>query len=307
MSEPSTNITASIHARLANEARKLGRPFNEELQYYGMERFLYRLSKTQYAGSFILKGGLVLYVWGLPLRRPTKDIDFLGSVENRNDMLYQVVEAAINVPVTEDGIRFDMETVIVEETQVDTDQKGIRVKLTGSLGRARIPIQMDIGFSDEITSAAKTLHYPTILHDMAAPELKGYPLESIVSEKFHAMQRYAELPSRWKDYYDIWLISNHFEFDSQSLQAAIAKTFEIRGTEIPIGQPMALTPEFARKYDGNWKQFLKRLDLENEEIDDLLNLVEKIWVFLGQPVQELAGGVNNQKRQTWNPNESKWM
>jgi len=306
MSEHSTNIAASIHARLANEARKISRPFNEELQYYGMERFLYRLSKTQYAGSFILKGGLVLYAWDLPLRRPTKDIDFLGSVENRKDTIYQVVETAITAPVAEDGVRFDIGTVIVEETQVDANQTGIRVKFTGSLGGAKIPIQIDIGFSDEITSEEKILHYPTILHDMAAPELKGYPVESIVSEKFHAMQRFAELPGRWKDYYDIWLISKHIEFDSQSLQNAITGTFEKRGTEIPVERPISLTAEFAKKHNENWKQFLKRSGLENEEIDDLLSLVERIWMFLGQPIQELVDGNKKYERRTWNTNESKW-
>lgn len=306
MSEHPTNLAASIHARLANEARKVKRPFSEELQYYGMERFLYRLFKSQYSGSFILKGGLVLYVLDLPLRRPTKDIDFLALVENSKDTIFQVVKAAINAPVVEDGLRYDIGTLVIEETQVDADQKGIRVKFTGFLGRAEIPIQIDIGFSDEITSEAKILSYPTILRDMAGPKLRGYPIESIVSEKLHTMQRYAEFPSRWKDYYDIWLISENFKFNSQSLQNAIAKTFEKRGTEIPIERPISLTVEFAKIYGENWKQFLKRLGLENEEINDLFRLVEKLWIFLGQPIQELADSNNKNKRQTWIPNERKW-
>ena len=111
MSEQHTNIIASVHARLANEARKAGRPFSEQLQYFGMERFLYRLSKTQYSDNFILKGGLVLYILNLPLRRPTKDIDFLGSLQNRRETIYQVIKAAISVPVLEDGLRYDMVTL----------------------------------------------------------------------------------------------------------------------------------------------------------------------------------------------------
>jgi predicted nucleotidyltransferase component of viral defense system len=59
MSEHPKNITASIHARLANEARKEGKPFSEVFQYYGMERFLYRLSQTRYSENLILKGGLI--------------------------------------------------------------------------------------------------------------------------------------------------------------------------------------------------------------------------------------------------------
>lgn len=306
MSERPANIVASIHARLANEARKVRRPFSEELQYYGMERFLYRLSKTQYADSFVLKGGLVLYVWDLPLRRPTKDIDFLGLVENRKDTLFQIVKTAINAPVTEDGIEYDMGTVVVEETQVDADRIGIRVKFKGFLGRAEIPMQIDIGFSDEIISRPKILRYPTILNDMSGPELRGYPVESIVSEKFHAMQRHLESPSRWKDYYDIWLISEHFEINSRSLESAIAKTFEKRGTEIPIGRPLSLTIEFANKYSENWNQFLKRLDMENEQINNLASVVEKLWIFLGLALQELANSNKKLVGKNWVPSERKW-
>ena len=75
MKEPVKNIAASILARLRNQTEVMNRPFAEVLQYYGMERFLYRLSKTKYADRFILKGGLLFYVWNISLRRPTRDIE----------------------------------------------------------------------------------------------------------------------------------------------------------------------------------------------------------------------------------------
>jgi hypothetical protein len=86
-------------------------------------------------------------------------------------------------------------------------------------------MQIDIGFSDVLASRAERMDYPTLLNDTKGPRLKGYPRESIVSEKFHAMIRRAQLNSRFKDYYDIWLIAENFEFDSQSLRKAIEKTF----------------------------------------------------------------------------------
>jgi len=82
MKETPKNIVASIQTRLKNVSIKQGKPFAEILQYYAMERFLYRFSKTKYAGKFILKCGLLFYVWSLTLRRPTKDMDFRGYVEN---------------------------------------------------------------------------------------------------------------------------------------------------------------------------------------------------------------------------------
>lgn len=77
------NITASLRQRLLNKARETGRPFNELLQYFAMERFLYRLSKSPYANDFVLKGALMLIVWNAPLSRPTMDIDLLGHSTER--------------------------------------------------------------------------------------------------------------------------------------------------------------------------------------------------------------------------------
>jgi len=71
-----------MRQRLLNKARETGRPFNELLLYFAMERFLYRLSKSSHAQKFILKGALMLIVWRAPLSRPTMDIDVLGRTDN---------------------------------------------------------------------------------------------------------------------------------------------------------------------------------------------------------------------------------
>lgn len=69
--EKVTNLSASVHARLLNHARATNRPFRELLQYYAMERFLYRLSTAPHRARFILKGALMLHVWDAPLARAT--------------------------------------------------------------------------------------------------------------------------------------------------------------------------------------------------------------------------------------------
>lgn len=76
------NLSASVHQRLLNNARESGRPFNEVLRFFSMERFLYRLTKSPLADTFILKGALLFRAWDTPERRPTMDIDFLGYTEN---------------------------------------------------------------------------------------------------------------------------------------------------------------------------------------------------------------------------------
>jgi predicted nucleotidyltransferase component of viral defense system len=250
-----------------------------------MERFLYRLSKTKYADKFILKGGLLFYVWDIPLRRPTRDIDFRGYVSSKGKDLLKIIKEVIAESVPEDGIIFDPQSVLVEETQIDADYQGISVKLTASLQRTRIPIQIDIGFSDELTSKTETIEYPNILPDLKTVQMKGYPKEAVVAEKFHAMVRHAELNSRMKDYYDLWLLAETFEFKSTSLQKAIETTFKKRDTELLLERPASLTAEFASMSQTRWATFLRKMNMDNEEVLELQTVIEKIWEFLEYPLQ----------------------
>ena len=285
MKKTVTNIPASILARLRNQSDEMNRPFAEVIQYYTMERFLYRLSQTKYADKFILKGGLLFYVWNISLRRPTRDIDFRGYVAADSKTLSKIVHEVIAVSAPEDGLVFNSESISVEETQLDADYQGIRVKLTALLERTRIPIQIDIGFSDELTSKVESIEYPNILPDLKTTQMKGYPKEAVVAEKFHAMIRHGDLNSRMKDYYDLWLISQTFEFDGQSLRRAIETTFKNRDTDLPNGRPVSLSVEFASANNTRWKNFLEKLGVPTAESADLANMIERIWEFIEHPLQ----------------------
>jgi len=295
------NIPASIHARLANEARKSGKPFNDFLQHYGMERFLYRLSRTEHASNFVLKGGLIFTVWNIEQRRSTRDIDFLGSFEQNVDAIVQILQSSITTLVPEDGLFFDADTIQVEERLVDVERMGISANLLGYLGRAEIPIHIDIGFADDILLSAKEISFPTLLSGMERPLLKGYSPEFVISEKLHAMDKYVEAPSRWKDYYDVWLISEYFEFDAQILREALVTTFNNRNTELPVNRPACLSADFAFKYQTGWQGFLKKNALKID-MDNLSTLTEEIWKFLEEPL------VNPERapKTKWNPVPRKW-
>lgn len=299
MKETPKNISASILARLRNQAEIMERPYAEVLQYYAMERFLYRLSQTKYAEKFVLKGGLLFYVWNLSLRRPTKDIDFRGYVSSDGDNLHKIIKTIIEISAPEDGLVFDAKSILVEETQIDADYVGIRVKLTALLERTRIPLQIDIGFSDELASKAELVEYPNILPDFKSTQMKSYPKESVVAEKFHAVVRHAQINSRMKDYYDLWLVSRTFEFESSSLQKAIETTFNKRDTDLPTERPIGLTAEFSNNNQSNWENFLEKSGLDFDEIGDFKQVIKKIWEFLQNPLQSsLDGKISSRK---WHP------
>jgi len=102
------DVAASIRQRLYNHAKAAGRPFQEVLQYFAMERFLYRLAQSTYADKFVLKGALMLTAWRAPSSRPTKDIDLLARMSNHVDAILSVVRDICLLEVKPDGLVFDV-------------------------------------------------------------------------------------------------------------------------------------------------------------------------------------------------------
>ncbi len=283
------NLPASVHARLTDRARREGRPFQELLEYYGMERFLYRLSVSEHADRFVLKGALMLRVWDAPASRPTRDIDLRGRTDNSPENLARIVTAVCDVEVEPDALVFDPSTVKAVRIKEDADYEGVRVTFLGRLERARIPMQVDVGFGDIVVPAASEIRYPTLL-DFPAPTLKGYPRETVVAEKFEAMVKLGTLNSRMKDFFDIWLMSRQFEFDGRLLGTAIASTFQNRGTTIDP-DTVALTTEFSESPTAaaQWRAFLRRSKIMNAP-DELRDAVVDIAEFLRPVIDGAIAG-----------------
>lgn len=276
------NLPASIRQRLFNKAHATNRPFNEILQYYAIERFLYRVSKSSYSDSFILKGALMFLAWGASVYRPTRDIDFLGFTTNDLEAVVGIIQEVCVQEVEPDGLTFDRFTVQSERIKEDADYEGVRVNLTGYLGKAKIPLQIDIGFADVVSPAPIMLKYPTILQ-MPAPHLRGYPPESVVAEKLQALVFLGNVNSRMKDFYDLWVLAEHFEFDGRKLQQAIIATFRRRNTMLPRETPVGLSDAFAAENQAQWQAFLQRTHIEPEP-KSLSEVIQILNRFLTEPM-----------------------
>jgi hypothetical protein len=292
------NLPASVQARLQDQARATKRPFQELLQYYAMERFLYRLSKSPHVGRFVLKGALMLHVWEAPLARATRDVDLLGRLDNSVDNLAHVIREVCEANVEPDGMMFDPSTVKAERIKEDADYEGVRVRFTGFLGKAQAPMQIDVGFGDVVTPASEKITYPSLL-DFPAAKLAGYPRETVVAEKFQAMVYLSTANSRMKDFYDVWLLAQQFAFDGPVLAKAVAATFSNRKTTIDE-RPIAFTPEFTAQTTtaAQWKAFRKRLGIDAvpEQLADVAQVVAE---FLVPVARACAAGSDFEMR--WPP------
>ncbi len=275
------NVADSVHQRLLNIARQSSRRFNDLVQHYALERWLFRLSQSAYGERFVLKGALLLVAWNTPTTRPTRDIDLLGRISNDLDVVGSVIAEIVRTRVEDDGLVFDPASITTERIAEDADYEGVRAKFLGHLGKARVAMQVD-GFSDVITPMATRVTYPTIL-DQPAAELLAYNRETTIAEKFEAITKLGEVNSRLKDFFDIWLLASSFDFDGANLAAAVRATFARRQTTLEV-EPVGFSSTFAHDTSkaAQWKAFIRR-SLVTDAPSEFPEAVRRLRDFL-QPV-----------------------
>jgi predicted nucleotidyltransferase component of viral defense system len=283
--EKPRNLAASVRQRLFNRAQERREDFGLVLTKYCLERFLYRLSQSEYRDQFVLKGALLFELWTHRPYRPTRDLDLSTQGGNSAARIIKVFRDVIAQNTEADGLVFDPESIRVAKIKAEEEYEGLRVRFLARLERARISLQVDIGFGDVIVPAPRKIEYPGML-DFPTAWLRAYPKESVVAEKLEALVKLGMTNTRMKDFYDLWILSREFEFSGPSLRKAIEATFQRRRTEIPASRPLALTKEFfddPRKI-GQWRAFVKKskLDHNGAEFD---RVMRDLSIFLLSPLK----------------------
>lgn len=272
------NIAASVRARLLTRARETRQDFNLVLTRYAIERLLYRLSISPHADQFLLKGALLFDLWFDIPHRPTRDADFLGFGSAELPHL-EAVFKEVSAIATSDGVTFQPDTVQAAEIRKEANYAGVRVTLLGLIDEARCPIQLDIGFGDAVTPEPEDVQYPVMLQEFDAPKLRVYPRYTVVAEKLEALVSLGIANSRMKDYFDLWILSRHTDFDGDTLRRAIRATFDRRGTALPTDVPFGLSDGFAQdtQKQTQWQAFLGKNNVEAQSLEDV---VAKLRDFL---------------------------
>jgi hypothetical protein len=291
------NLAASVRQKLFDLARARKEDFGLMLVKYGLERILYRLSRSKHCDTFVLKGALLFELWTQRTYRATRDADFLARGDNAPERFVGIFQELCIMEVEPDGLTFDADSVKAEHITEDADYEGVRVTLTEYLERARIPIQIDIGFGDAITPAPVEAQYPTLL-PAPNPRLLTYPKETVVAEKFEAMVKLGIANSRMKDFYDLEVLSRTLDFDGKTLREALGNTFERRGSDLPAGgTPVAFTPEFYNDTDKKkqWAAFCTK-NATYVTKTELKEVIESIKRFLAPVAAASFDGIPFAKR-----------
>ncbi len=275
-------VAQSVRDRLLGIAKDRGEVFELILTRYALERFLFRLSKSDHREELVLKGAMLFQVWSETAHRATRDLDFLARGEGSPAWIDERVRKIAAVEAEEDGLLFDLSAMTVREIREESRYGGVRAKFVARLGTARIPIQIDFGLGDAITPAPLETEYPTLL-SMETPKVIAYPRETVVAEKLEAIIDLGMDNSRMKDYFDLWFIATTYRHDIAVLKEAVARTFERRRQPLPEELPVGLSNEFAANpgKQNQWKAFRSRTIEGDLELADVVAIVREFtWPLL---------------------------
>ncbi|HAT7829557.1 TPA: nucleotidyl transferase AbiEii/AbiGii toxin family protein, partial [Legionella pneumophila] len=209
--------------------------------------------------------------------RPTKDIDLLGFGDNDLAYIKQTFSKICRISA-DDGISFLSESVTADTIKKDGGYTGARVELFGELAKAKIKIQIDIGYGDAVTPGPIDAHYPVLLSDLPAPKIRTYPIYTVIAEKLHAIALLGMTNSRLKDYLDLYVLLGNEQIDNQILAKAIHATFNRRSMDLPEELPIGLTDEFANdpSRESMWKAFLRKNELEQKSLTEVIAVIRNL-------------------------------
>lgn len=264
---------ASVLTKLKNKAKESGRNYQLCLQLFCQEEFLRRLEKSKYANNFVLKGGLFIYTLTEFKSRATMDIDFLlQRLPNSPEQLQPIIEEIISTDTGNDFISFELKGV--QSIAVAKKYAGLTASLVAKIKNTKTPINIDFGVGDVIVPNQEKRAIPTQLAEFKKPVINTYSLETTIAEKIDAILDLMEYSTRMKDYYDIYYLSNHFEFDNEILAEAMRKTFVNRNhsfTKEQFDQVM----QFGSNLDmqKKWQAFAKKISFDDVEFNEVMNVI----------------------------------
>ena len=284
------NFGVSNKARLLNITRQTaGQTYMQVLLRFIQERFLYRLSLSEYRNHFYLKGGVLLYAHEQFNARPTMDMDFMGDKINRDkENIKRAFQTICRVDCPEDGVKFDSgdDEIILEDITLEREYNGIRILITAHLDSIVQQVSMDVGFGDIIIPKPVDLDYPLLLEDLPEVKVKAYSLETVVAEKFQTMIDRAESNSRMKDFFDVYTILKSGNVDMVVLRDAVREVFANRGTVYMEVHPL-FEPAFveSEQRQAMWRAFLRKIKYPEtpkfgEVMGEILPVLRPLWEMM---------------------------
>ena len=229
------------------------------MRNYMMERFLERVSLSEYRNKFILKGGmLVAAMVGLDARS-TMDID--ATVKGATVGIEEVasmIDSIISVPV-DDGAAFRVKRI--SEIMDEAEYPGIRVSMETEFDGVITPLKIDISTGDAITPREVRYRFKLMLEERSI-EIWAYNLETVLAEKLETVVTRATTNTRMRDFYDLHILSQLHgrNIIPADFRAALIATAGNRGTERSLTDAPAAFDEVEAdpNMEALWRAYQKK-------------------------------------------------
>ena len=248
-------------------ADKTGKPAPtaEYLTRHGLESFLDRLTRTTHGEDFILKGGILLAVYGV--RRPTKDVDAEAvSASVTPEHIEQVVRDVAAV-AADDGVEFNLYSMSVQEIRDQAEYPSLRMRVKAKIGPQEVTVAWDISTGDPIIPIPKIVKVPRVLGDPI--ELLGYAPETAVAEKGVTILERGTTGTRWRDYIDIVELATEHGVDNDVLLESARAVARYRQVELrPIAASVERYAEIGQVKWAAWRRKEGVEDISEEDLDD---------------------------------------
>ncbi|MBS5593719.1 MAG: nucleotidyl transferase AbiEii/AbiGii toxin family protein [Catenibacterium sp.] len=293
----------SVKARLKNMSVKEGGSMQDNLFAYALERSIYRLSISEYADRFTLKGGVFLYaLFNKQFTRVTKDIDLLADkIPNDTERMRDVFREIFSIEY-DDAIRFDLNSLNIRSITEFKEYHGVNISINAYLGRTRMPVSIDVGFGDVVYPDRVEMDFPVIL-DMDSPKIYAYSICSVIAEKFEAIVSLGLINGRYKDFYDIYVLVIQFDLVGLDLQKAIQETFSHRGTT--FNDIVAFEEDFVEDNMRNdkWNNFMKKKKvMGNINFKDTIEIIKSVLLPIVNSIQ-----LDQEFDKLWSCKEKNWI
>lgn len=220
----------SIKGKIRSLAKKKNLKSQEVLQIYFFERFLERLSKSQYKNNFVIKGGFLISSLIGVENRTTMDMDTtIKGIALKEERIKEIVEEIININV-DDGIIFEIQDI--SYIREEDEYENFRISLIANVGKTKNPMKLDLTTGDAITPGEIEYTYPCIFTQEDI-KIMAYPLETILAEKYETIIKRNIATTRMRDFYDLYTIYKlkKDEIDYKILKEAIERTSYKRGSQ----------------------------------------------------------------------------
>ena len=259
-----TQKAMSLKARIRNYAKENRIAAQVVLQNYMFERFLDRLSQSEYRDKFVIKGGmLVAAIVGLDIRS-TMDLDTtLKGMPLTEEKIFDAV-GTINRIDLRDGVSF--ETTSIAPIRKDDIYGGFCVKINADYETMVTPLSIDISTGDIITPGAVLYEFGGIFDENVQIRLLGYNVESVMAEKVETILSRGVFNTRPRDYYDVFILSTTQIYDRQLFEAALRATAVHRGSTENIADRAGIIARISESRDlqDMWRKYQQRFPYASE-------------------------------------------